>query len=408
MEQARSKQLSTRLAVMLAALVAIGPFGIDTYLPALPAMALDYGTSTASVQISISLFLLGFAMGQVIGGPISDRVGRKPVAIVGLLVFTLTSILIMFTQSVDQLLMLRFIQALGGGATTVISAATVRDLYQGKDVARMLSLISMMMLMAPMLAPAIGALAMYVQGWQSIFAVLALYGGVQLIMVIRQLPETNKAPNKEGSVVKNIIKNYREVLTHGKAMGFVLCTGFSLGSLFTFLTASSFTYIEYFGVPTHIYPILFGSTVMVYMMFNRLNVRLLNRYEPEQLIPIGIGIQLTAMIALNIVVFVFEPTLLAIYLLIVATISSIGFIAANSTSCTLRYFPHSSGTANAVVGTLNFGMGGVTGIIMSVVHDGTLGPMAVVMLLVSAGSFVAFYAGMRQPEPVSETANESA
>ncbi|MGI9282546.1 MAG: multidrug effflux MFS transporter [Endozoicomonas sp.] len=403
MEQAShtppTNKLSTRLALMLAALVAIGPFGIDTYLPAMPAMAAFYDVSTASVQMSISLFFVGFALGQVVGGPVSDRVGRKPVALVGLSIFTLTSLLIIWTTSVEELLLLRFIQALGGGATTVISSAAVRDRYHGRDVAKMLSMVSMIMLMAPMLAPGIGAIALNFFSWQSIFAVLTVYGGLLLLMVVFQLPETNPNPKADGPLVKGILQKYGEVLGTPKAMGFVLCTGFSLGCLFTFLTGSAFTYIEYFGVSTNLYPVLFGSNVLIYMMVNRLNMKLLNRYDPVQLIPIGIAIQLTSMVVFNLVLHFFNPGLPFVYLMITLTISSIGFIAANSTSCTLRYFPHSSGTANAVIGTLNFGLGGVVGILMSLMHDGTLVPIATTMFLVSFLSLVFFIWGMRAPEP---------
>ena len=407
MTQGQASTLSPRLAAMLAALVAIGPFGIDIYLPALPDMAGFYGTTTASVQISISLFFMGFAMGQIVGGPISDRVGRKPVAIVGLLVFTLASLAIVFSASVEQLYMLRFIEALGGGATTVISSATIRDRYKGKDVAKMLSLVSMIMLMAPMLAPGIGALSLNFFEWQSIFYILTVYGGLLLMMVVFLLPETNDQPVKEGKLVQSIVRNYQQVLSHGKAMGFVLCTGFSLASLFCFLTGSSFLYIEYFGLSPNLYPFIFGSNVVVYMLINRWNMRLLNRYKPEQLIPFGIAIQLIAMTILNIHLHFFEPGIFIVYPMILATICAIGFIAANATSCTLRYFPHSSGTANAVVGTLNFGLGGLMGFMMSLVQTGTLIPMATTMMTASILSLVFFGMGMKLQSRQEETATAS-
>ena len=413
MEQARSNSPSGRLALMLAALVAVGPFAIDTYLPAFPAMAVYFGVSTASVQLSISFFFIGSAIGQVVGGPISDRVGRRPVAMVGLVIYTITSFLIIFAPTVELLWLLRFIQALGGGAAVVISAATVRDCYSGREAARMLSLISMIMLMAPLVAPGVGSILLAVQDWKSIFLLLTVYGSLMILMVIFQLPETLNRKEaqelKKHSGIRGVMHSYGKVLGHGKAMGFVLCTGFSLGCLFTFLTGSSFTYIEYFGVSTSLYPIMFGSSVMLFMVFNRINMRLLNKYEPEQLIPMGMGMQLIAAVSLVCHVVFFEPLLSVVYFLVLMTISSIGFIAANATSCTLRYFPGDSGTANAVIGTLNFGLGGLVGIFMSMMHDGTLVPIAIVMLINSVMSVIFFNVGMRIPdaEPETETSSVS-
>ncbi|MGI9277779.1 MAG: multidrug effflux MFS transporter [Endozoicomonas sp.] len=396
MEQASSHSPSRRLAIMLAALVAVGPFAIDTYLPAFPTMAEYFGVSTASIQLSISFFFIGSAIGQVVGGPISDRIGRRPVALAGLVIYTITSFLIVFAPSVELLWLLRFIQALGGGAAVVISAATVRDCYSGREAARMLSLISMIMLMAPLVAPGVGSLLLALQGWKSVFVLLTVYGSLLMLMVIFQLPETlNKHEVRQDSGIRGVMNSYGKILGHGKAMGFILCTGFSLGCLFTFLTGSSFTYIEYFGVSTTIYPIMFGSSVMLYMVFNRINMRLLNKREPEKLIPVGMIMQFTAALLLLGYVVFFEPRVEVVYFLVLMTISAIGFIAANATSCTLRYFPDDSGTANAVIGTLNFGLGGLVGILMSLLHDGTLVPIAMVMVINSVLSIFFFNLGMR-------------
>ena len=399
MEQASSHSHSRRLALMLAALVAVGPFAIDTYLPAFPAMAVYFGVSTASIQLSISFFFIGSAIGQVIGGPISDRIGRRPVAMTGLVIYTVTSFLIVFAPTVELLWLLRFIQALGGGAAAVVAAATVRDRYSGREAARMLSMISMIMLMAPLVAPGVGALLLAIQGWQSIFVLLTVYGSLMMLMVAFQLPETlNRQAHGELGGLRGVMHSYGKVLKHGKAMGFILCTGFSLGCLFTFLTGSSFTYIEYFGVSTTVYPIMFGSSVMLYMVFNRINMRLLNKREPEKLIPVGMTMQFTAALSMLCYVLFFEPRVEIVYFLVLMTISAIGFIAANATSCTLRYFPDDSGTANAVIGTLNFGLGGLVGILMSLLHDGTLVPIAVVMLINSVLSIFFFNLGLRVPE----------
>lgn len=408
MYKAGSEPLSVRLAVMLAALVAIGPFAIDTYLPALPAMARDFDVSAASLQLTVSFYFLGAAAGQIIGGPLSDNVGRKPVALVGLSIFLAASVLISLSSSVSQILVLRFVQALGGGATVVISAATVRDRYRDKqEAARMLSLVSMIMLLAPMVAPGVGAIMLTVAEWRTIFVALAVYSALLLFMVVMSFPETRQVSSPTTTSVRSVLQAYATVFRNAKAMGFIFCISFALGGLFTFLTASPFAYMEYFGISPNIYPLMFGSNVVLYMMLNRVNMKLLNKYDPIQLIPYGVCTQLAASLLLVVYVLSFQPKIEVVFLLVLLNIASISLIAANATSCALKYFPEIAGTANAVIGTMNFGLAGLTGIITSVFHDGTLLPMAVTMLAGSSLSLLSFSFGVRLPEPELEQARHS-
>ena len=399
MSKANSEPLSNRLAVMLAALVAIGPFAIDTYLPALPAMAKTFESSAASLQLTVSFYFIGAAVGQVIGGPVSDSKGRKPVALLGLCIFLLGSLLISMAETVNQILLLRFIQAVGGGATVVISAAAIRDRYGDKrETAKMLSLVSMMMLMAPLIAPGFGALVLAFSDWRTIFVALALYSGMLLLMVIFYFPET-LGKNSLSTSVRSVFQAYGKVLRHTKAMGFIFCISFALGGLFTFLTSSPFAYMEYFGISSNIYPLLFSANVLLYMMLNRFNMKLLNRYEPIQLIPYGVALQVAASLCLVLYVVFYLPQFEVVYSLTLINICSISLIVANATSCALKYFPDLAGTANAVIGTMNFSLAGLTGIITSLFHDGSLMPMVVTMLVGSSLSLLAFVVSRQVAEP---------
>ena len=162
-----------RLAVILGSLVALGPLAIDTYLPALLTMAGHFQVPIHDVEISVSVYVMGVAAGQWLGGPFSDQFGRKPVAYGGLLLFVAGSLMIPFSADVQQLYVLRFLQALGGGATAVIAAASVRDHFSGKEAARVLTTIGLVMLLAPLLAPAIGSLLLSTAGWERTFYMLA-------------------------------------------------------------------------------------------------------------------------------------------------------------------------------------------------------------------------------------------
>ena len=186
-----------RLALLLATLVALGPLAIDTYLPALLAMSGHFSVEIHAVEVSVSVYVLGVAAGQWLGGPLSDQFGRKPVAYVGLTLFILGCLSIPLSSTIDMLYMLRFLQALGGGATVVIAAASVRDHFTGKEAARVMTTIGLVMLVAPLVAPAVGALLLKLFGWQSIFYMLAMYGFMLFGIVRFLLPTVAVKPSSE-------------------------------------------------------------------------------------------------------------------------------------------------------------------------------------------------------------------
>ena len=169
------KSISKSFVVFLASIIAIGPFSIDTFLPAIPVMAETFNVPINSAELLISTFLVGFAFGQILGGPLSDRLGRKPVAIIGLLLLLVTSLLVALSESITVGLIMRFVQGFGGGFTVVLAAAIVRDKFQGYQIARTLSLIGMIMLVAPIIAPAFGTAILLYFDWQGIFYSLAIY-----------------------------------------------------------------------------------------------------------------------------------------------------------------------------------------------------------------------------------------
>ena len=173
---------ANRLAPLLAIIVALSPFAIDTYLPAIPAMAEFFTVDIHLIELSIPIYLIGFAFGQIIGGPISDNHGRKWIGIIGLSLFFLSSFAIIYVETVQQLWIFRFIQAFGGGFGLVICAAVVRDLYDGKDAAKIFTLISLIMMIAPLIAPSIGAILLQYYSWKAIFVLLAI-----LLMAIKSL-----------------------------------------------------------------------------------------------------------------------------------------------------------------------------------------------------------------------------
>lgn len=384
---------SLALAAILAGLVAIGPFAIDTYLPALPMMAGDLNASIALVQASIPAYLIGGALGQFIGGPLSDQIGRKPVGLFGLSLYGLSSLAIVFTQSVEMLLLLRFTQALGGGSTTVIVAAVVRDSLDGKSAARMMALIGLIMTSAPLVAPAVGAGLLLVSGWRAIFVLLALYASLMFVLLKWRVTETRPraAAVSARQMFAAMLHNYGVVFRHRRALGYVFGLGFASATMFVFLSSTAFAYMEYFGVSEQLFPVLFGANILTMMAMNRLGVLGLRWLEPEILCRIGVVILLLAMLGLASYVALGDPTLAGVVALIMAGVGMMGLIYPQGIASYLHFFPQQAGAASALLGILQFTLGAVCGVLVNVLHDGSLQPMATGMAITASISCVALF-----------------
>ncbi|MDI3324104.1 Bcr/CflA family multidrug efflux MFS transporter [Pontibacterium granulatum] len=391
-----------RLTVLLAMLVAVTPLAIDMYLPAMQMMATDLETPIHRVELSVSGFLLGFAMGQISGGSLSDRWGRKPAVALGLGIFAFTSIALIWVDTIESLLVLRVIQAIGGGIAVVNSSAVVRDLYSGKDMARILSMIAMVMMTAPLLAPMLGAFLATVGGWRLIFAALAGYAILVGILFLWHVPESNKRDAKS----PGMIAAYLRIVRHRQAMAYILVLSFAFSGMFAFITAAPFTYLEHFGVGVEIFPFLFGANIITMMLFNRINVRLLSRCSPNTLMTAGVCVQCVAGAGL-LVASMADAPLWSVVVCNMLFVGVLGLIAANATASCLQFFPDISASANAVIGVVEFCMGALVGLMWARMHDGTLVPIASVMFgcaLLALFSFFVIGSKQRlQPEPISSS-----
>jgi len=389
-----------RLTVLLAMLVAVTPLAIDMYLPAMQMMATDLDTPIHQVELSVSGFLLGFALGQITGGALSDRWGRKPAVALGLSIFALTSLALVWVDSIETLLVLRVIQAIGGGIAVVNSAAVVRDLYSGKDMARILSMIAMVMMIAPLLAPMLGAFCATVAGWRVIFAVLSAYAVVIGILFLWEVPESKK-PGQEST---GMITAYLRIIRHRQAMAYVLVLSFAFSGMFAFITAAPFTYLEHYGVDVGVFPFLFGANIITMMLFNRLNVRLLSRSTPNTLMMAGVAVQCVAGAGL-LFASVSDAPLWMVVACNMLFVGVLGLIAANATASCLQFFPDISASANAVIGVVEFCMGALVGLLWAQMHDGSLLPISLVMFscaMLALFSFVVLSSNQSQePESIS-------
>ncbi|MDI5921084.1 Bcr/CflA family multidrug efflux MFS transporter [Halomonas sp. LR5S13] len=368
-----------RVALLVAANTALAPFAIDAYLPAMSAIAEHIGASIHHTELSLSTFLAGFALGQLVFGPVSDRVGRKPVLLGGLVVFLLASLVITTSSSLWELLGWRFVQALGGGATVVNSAAIVRDCFKGREAAKVMSTMAIIMLMAPLVAPVVGSGLLYLADWWLIFVFLAAYAGFLMWLLGTRLPET-RPPGRSAATPARVLANYASVLRDRRAMGFIAAASMSFAGLFAFVTASPFLYLEHFGLTPSLYPLVFGVNVVVMVACNRLNIRLLRWRTPLQNLRLGLGIQLAAGIGLALVVATGLESLATMVPLIMLFAGTIGLIAPNAITSLLDRFHHMSATAAALQGSLQFSSGALAGVLVGAFEVDSAWPMVGTML----------------------------
>ncbi|WP_043527124.1 Bcr/CflA family multidrug efflux MFS transporter [Litchfieldella xinjiangensis] len=371
-----------RVAFLVAANTALAPFAIDAYLPAMPALAETIGASIHHTELSISVFLFGFALGQLTCGPLSDRLGRKPVLLGGLAVFLLASLAITQVGTLHQLWVLRFIQALGGGACVVNSAAIVRDCFSGREAAKVMSTMAMILMLAPLAAPAVGSGLLYLADWWLIFVFLATYAAFLMWLMGRHLPET-RDPGLPAASPRQVVRNYLSVLRHREAMGYICAASMSFSGMFAFITASPFLYMEHYGLSPAMYPVVFGINVLVMATSTRVNIRLMRRRSPQQNLRLGLAIQLAAALGLVLVVATGLDTLYTIVPLVMMFMGVIGLIAPNAISSLLEHFSHMSATAAALQGSIQFSCGALAGVLVGAFEIDSAWPMVATMLAVA-------------------------
>lgn len=368
-----------RVAILVAANTALAPFAIDAYLPAMSALAADVGASIHHTELSISVFLFGFAVGQLCFGPLSDRLGRKPVLLGGLLAFALASLVITLVDSLTSLLVWRFIQALGGGACVVNSAAIVRDCFQGREAAKVMSTMAMIMMLAPLVAPAVGSVLLFVAGWWLIFVFLAAYAAFLAWLLGTRLPETRDMTQPVASP-RQVIRNYASVLKHREGMGYICAAAASFAGLFAFVTASPFLYLEHFSLSPAVYPFVFGVNVVVIALSNRVNIYLLKKRTPQQNLRLGLTVQFFAASALVAVMLLNLASLPVVVVLVMMFTGMIGLITPNAISSLLDHFGHISATATALLGGIQFGSGALAGMMVGLFEVEHIAPMVLTML----------------------------
>ena len=380
------------LVILLGALTAMGPLAIDMYLPSLPAIAEGLRADPAQAQATVAAFLAGMAVGQPFYGPWSDRVGRRVPLILGAVIFIAASAVCALATSVEMLLAARFVQALGACAGGVVSRAIVRDQFDHTETARMLSLMMLIMGLAPILAPILGSALLVFGGWQWNFWFMTAFGVAIGVAALLRLRESRSEATAAQASKENPFQSYAAVLKSPRLVGYALCGALNGATLFTYISTSPGLIMGTYGHSPAVYPWIFGLNALGVIGAGQVNRMILRRTTPDQVLlrasviatGFGIALALAAVTGIG-----GQWTVLPLLFLL---LSSYGFMQGNTMAGALNVDPLRAGAISALMGTLSFAAGAAAASLAAIFHDGTPRTMAVVMLASLLGSAISLRA----------------
>jgi len=364
---------------------------IDMYLPSLPTIAREFGASAAAVQASLAAYYIGIAIGQAFYGPLSDRVGRKPALYLGLAVFFLSSIGCARAGNVETLIICRFLQALGGCAPIVVPRAVVRDYFDQRGSVRMLSLLMLVMGLAPILAPLIGGQLLVNFGWRAVFWLLATYAATWLTLVAILLPESLPVHRRRRQPVTVILGTYGRLLRDRAFMGYALSGALIFAGLLSYVAGSPFVFIEIFDVAPERFGLYFGTNAVGIIIASQINRWLAARIDPHRIVRVLLGVALSSGLILLFDAWSGFGGFVGILIPLFFYISSHGFILPNTTALAMAPHGEVAGSASALLGTLQFVLASALGLLVGVFANGTPVPLAAV---IAGCGVTAFLAGL--------------
>ena len=379
-----------RLAAILGALTAMGPLAIDMYLPSLPTIVRDLGTTAASVQVSLAVYFGGIAIGQAFYGPLSDRIGRKRSLFFGLIVFVASSVGCARAGSVSTLIAFRLLQALGGCAPLVVPRAVVRDYFDERDSVRMLSVLILVMGLAPILAPLVGGQLLLRFGWRSVFWTLAGWATLWLGLVALFLPESLPAHQRRRQPIATVLRTYGQLLRDRRYMGYVLSGSLVFSGLLAYIAGSPFVFIELFHVPPERFGLYFGTNALGIIAASQVNRWLASRVDTRRIV----AAVLTAALIAGIVLVVNAGTgfggFAGILIPLFCFIACHGFVMPSTTALAMAPYGAVAGSASALLGTVQFVLGATAGALVGALGNGTALPLASVVAGCGGLAFLAF------------------
>lgn len=369
----------------LAAIFTLMPFAIDTYIPAIPQIASDLSTNVEYVAMTISLYIFVVAIGQLVGGYLSDKFGRINVMIAGLILFAASGFYLVTVDSIVQLWIGRVCQAFGAGTAIVGVPAFIRDNAEGQEAGRLFTLIGFISIIGPAIAPIAGAVILLNFSWHAIFVFLGFYGIFMALLCRTFLPKPKK--QQEHSEKQGLLQSYISVFKEKKAIGFLLANALFFSSFFTYLVNASVAYMDYFGVSETTFTALFTANIIFVIIVNRANAYLLKRKQPQEIVQTFQKIQLIGTIFLLCTTLFFPKILWLAVIGFIASACFNGGIAPNLNAIFMKYFPNNAGTASGIFGAFQSIIAASISALATYLYNGTLIPMALVIFICATSAF---------------------
>ncbi|WP_370511249.1 multidrug effflux MFS transporter [Paenibacillus odorifer] len=384
-----SRKQRLQLAVILGSITTIGPLSIDMYLPALPTLVDDFGTTAALVQLSLTFFLLGLASGQLVAGPLSDVYGRRRPLLIGMFIYAVSSVLCAFSPSIGLLIVLRFIQGLAGSVGVVVSRAAVRDLYSGSELTKFFSLLMIVNGLGPILAPVIGGQLLRVTTWQGIFLVLFAAGIIFCLTILLRLPETLPKERRSKSGLKGTLLTFKVLLGNRKFMGYALSQGFVTASMFAYISGSSFVLQNIFAVTPQVYSLIFAVNGIGIIITGQIAGRLAGKVSETKLLLSGLLLCTMGGVLLLLTILI-GGGLIPILICLFAVVSSVGIVGATSFSLAMQDQGEAAGSASALIGLIPLLLGSCVAPLVGLGGVDSALPMAIVIACTGVLSILSY------------------
>jgi DHA1 family bicyclomycin/chloramphenicol resistance-like MFS transporter len=388
-----------RVEILLTAVVGLGALSIDMFLPSLPAIAQAFGSPPATVQLTVTLFLMGFAAAQLVYGPLSDRFGRRGVLIAGLALYAVAGLACAVAPSVGILIGARVLQALGGGAGPVVARAVIRDLYERERAARVFSYMAMVQSLNPMLAPVLGGYVHEAFGWRAVFYVLAGAGALFVLLMAAGVRETNLRRDPTALQPGALGRNIAVLVTDRAYLAYVLVNALMFGGQFAFISGSSFVLIGILGISPSGFGFCFGAVALGIMTGTVLSGRFGGRLGLDRTIRCGTGLGATAGLVLAALAWSGILSVASIVAPMYVFAVGLGLTLPNGMAGAIGPFPQMAGLAAAVAGFLQMTGSALYSVAVGHFYDGTARPMTTAIALAGVLALVCFWRLHRRPRP---------